>query len=174
MNSSFLVALSLDDKKCVVVGATAEADYRAERLEQAGGRVLRIFPDTFREAELDDCWLCVLADRDDELASRIAQACKARRIFFCALDQPNENTFRHVAVARAGRIQIGISTDGSAPALAKRLREELERIMTEARLAEFAERMARLRERTPSAERAEVLGRAVRQLRFDGKLDTGP
>ena len=173
VDPSFLVALSLTGKKCLLVGDSTEADFRAERLVQAGATLVRVAQARFRESDLDEVWLCVLADRDSELARKIGKACRERRIFHCAVDEPGENGFRHVAVARSGRVQIGISTDGSAPALAKRVREELERVMNDAHLDELVERLAELRERTPSSERSKVLGEAVQRLRFEGKLDPG-
>ena len=82
--------------------------------------------------------------------------------FLLRRDQPDFSNFSHLALARAGDVTLSISTNGRAPALARRLREELERVLGESNLIAFVERLARLRDRTPSVDRRDVLGAAVR------------
>jgi len=186
---TFPVGLHLEKRRCLVVGGGPEAAKRAQNLLNAGAcvSVVSAEPDSaiealaqagvielvrrdFSESDLDEAWLVVQTDTDPELARRIGATCAARRVFFCATDAPEHNGFSHVAIARAGFVKIAVSTDGRAPALARRLREELQRVLDAAGLSELAERLAALRLRTPSAERARVLGDAVRELRFDGEL----
>ncbi len=183
----FPVALALDGRAVLVVGTGAELGGRVAALRDAGARVTVVCtaPDAalealasdgalalvrrgFTDADLDDNWLAVLTDRDAALAARIARAAEARRVFFCAVDEPAHSSFWHMAIARAGAVAVAISTAGTAPALARRLRQELERVFHEAGLAAFAERVSALRERTPSAERRDVLGRALAGLSFKG------
>lgn len=185
----FLVALRLSGRPCLVVGRSSEAALRARRLLEAGATVtviadapcpeLTALAETgaiglerraFDDSDLETPWLVVLAERDESLAERIARACLARRIFFCAVDQPEHNGFDHVAVARAGRVSFGVSTSGSAPGLAAALARELRRVSDEADLGTFSERLASLRETTPSAERKERLAAALDGLRF-GRID---
>jgi siroheme synthase-like protein len=182
------VNLLLDDRKCVVVGGGAEAALRAGNLLEAGARVLlvgdeatpgldalassrlRVERRPFDESDLDDAWLVVQATQDAALARRIGAACEARRIFFCAVDQPETSSYSHLALARAGSLSIAIGTEGRAPALGRRLREELARVLREADAAEEVERLAALRAATPGSERREVLGRAVADVHFTGAL----
>lgn len=186
----FPVGLHLEGRRCLIVGGNDEAADRAERLRAAGACVAVVSPDVgprlealassgevdlvrrqFAESDLDEAWLVVQTKRDPALASRIDAACEARRIFFCATDDPERHGFSHLAIARAGLVQIAVSTGGRAPALARRLREELERVLSASALAAFADRLAALRDETPSAERARVLGEAARAVRFTGSLD---
>jgi siroheme synthase-like protein len=180
--------LLLDDKKCVVVGGGAEAAVRAGNLLEAGAQVLVVGEEetlglealasarlqvarrSFQESDLDDAWLVVQVTQDAELARRVGQWCQARRIFFCALDQPENSTYAHLALARAGSLTVAIGTEGRAPALGRRLREELSRVLNEAGAAEEVERLAALRTATPNAERREALGRAVADVHFTGSL----
>ena len=182
------VNLLLDDRKCVVVGGGAEAALRAGNLLEAGARVLlvgdeatpgldalassrlRVERRPFDESDLDDAWLVVQATQDAALAHRLGVACEARRIFFCAVDQPETSSYSHLALARAGSLSIAIGTEGRAPALGRRLREELARVLREAGAAEEIERLAALRAVTPGSERREVLGRAVADVHFTGAL----
>ena len=180
--------LLLDDRLCVVVGGGTEAALRTGNLLEAGARVLvvgeeptpgleslasprlRIEQRAFRESDLDDAWLVVQTSQDAQLAREVGGACEARRIFFCAVDQPQHSSYAHLALARAGSLTVAIGTEGRAPALGRRLREELARVLSEAGAAEEVERLAELRATTPAAERRDALGRAVADVHFTGEL----
>jgi siroheme synthase-like protein len=182
------LSLILDGRKCVVVGGGAEAATRAGNLLEAGANVLvvgdeatpgmdalqssrlRLERRAFTDSDLDDAWLVVQTTQDAELASRLASSCDQRRIFFCAVDQPKSSSYSHLALARAGSLTLAIGTEGRAPALGRKLREELARLLSEADAAEEVERLAALRDATPSAERREVLTHAVTDVHFTGAL----
>jgi precorrin-2 dehydrogenase/sirohydrochlorin ferrochelatase len=167
---TYPVSLILKDRKCVVVGGGAEAASRASNLREAGANVLVVGEEAFAESDLDDAWLVVQATQDSALAARVAAACQARRIFFCALDQPQNNSYAHLALARAGSLTLAVGTEGRAPALGRRLREELQRVLNEADAAEEVERLATLRETTTPSERRDVLSRAVADVHLTGAL----
>jgi precorrin-2 dehydrogenase / sirohydrochlorin ferrochelatase len=186
----FPVALKLVGRRCLVVGQGSEAAARAAALLDAGATVDVIHPSPGSEVQalqfrterlsierrqwlvgdLQNCWLAVLTDRDPEVASRLAEECEARGLFFCAVDQPKYGSFAHVALARAGALFAAVGSNGRAPALARRLREVLQELFDAAKLGEYVEHVAALREKTPSAERARVLGAAVGGVRIEGKL----
>jgi precorrin-2 dehydrogenase/sirohydrochlorin ferrochelatase len=182
------LSLILDDRKCVVVGGGTEAAARAGNLLEAGANVLvvgeeptpgmdalqserlRIEHRGFEDRDLDEAWLVVQVTQDAALASRVGTLCSERRIFFCALDQPKYNSFAHLALARAGSLTLAIGTEGRAPALGRRLREELARVLAESDAADEVERLATLREATPPHERRDVLSRAVADVHLTGTL----
>lgn len=182
------VNLLLVDRKCVVVGGGAEAALRAGNLLEAGARVLVVGPEptpglaplvserltleprAFAEADLEGAWLVVQVTQDPALARRVGDACHERRIFFCAVDQPETASYSHLALVRAGSLTLAVGTEGRAPALGRRLREELSRLLSEAGAADEVERIAALRVATPSAERREILSRAVADVHFTGAL----
>lgn len=188
MPRGYPLNLLLDDRKCLVVGGGAEAAARAGNLLEAGAHVaivgaeqtpglellssprLRLEKRPFQPSDLDDVWLVVQVTPDPALARELGALCQARRIFFCAVDQPMHSSYSHLALARAGSLTLAIGTEGRAPALGRRLREELVRVLAEANAAEEVERLAALREQTPSAERRETLGRAVEAVHFSGGL----
>lgn len=189
MTRSFPLALHLDGRSCLVVGSSRETVRRVRAFSEAGA-VLRLIAERpcselvecarelgvpiltrpWEPADVDGQWLAVLADDDAALAARMAEACAERRVFFCAIDATRFNSFSHLALARAGLVTAAIGTDGQAPALARRLAEELTRLFEAAGLATFAGVLAELRRRTASAERREVLGRAVAGVHVAGKL----
>ncbi|MEO6601972.1 MAG: NAD(P)-dependent oxidoreductase [Polyangiaceae bacterium] len=185
----FPIALLLEGRAVLVVGSTAEATSRTrafldthakpvvvsvspsdQLLEWASSGDIELHVREFVDGDLDGKWLAVLVDENAALATRMAELAEAQRIFFCAVDQPEHNSFAHMAQARAGLLTIAISTAGQAPALGRRLREELERLLAASGMADFVEQLAGLRAQTPSAERRKVLGDAVAGVRFDGVL----
>jgi siroheme synthase-like protein len=193
MARSFPLALKLSGKKCLVVGESPEAACRAAALADAGAdvHVVAASPcpellDLIRErrlthharpyqaADMNGAWLAVLADRELELAALIARDADAARVFFCAVDIPEHGSFAHMAIARSGAVSVAITTEGRAPALGRRLREELQRVMDAAGLERFVEELATLRARTPAASRKSVLTRAVSRVHFDGCLRLEP
>lgn len=182
-----IVALRLEGRDCLVIGSGAEAERRVASLVRAGARVRWIPTDGATpkaappavtitsaaptESDLDAVWLALVTDRDPELAARLFAAAQARRVLFCAVDQPAYCNFAHCALAESGPVSVAISTGGGAPALAARLRTEFERVFQAARLGEFAEALSALRARLPRDRRAADLGRVVRGVRLHGTLE---
>ena len=188
----FPASLRLSGLRCLLVGSGEEAHRRAAALVEAGARVrvasekppaglrkmaadgaLALAMRGFEEQDLEDVWLAVLSDPDPELAATMAAAAAKHRVFFCAVDLPEHSTFFHPAVARSGRVVVAVSTSGAAPALSRRLREELERVLNDAEVGAFVEGLVELRSRTPSVERKAVLGEAVANIRL-GALELSP
>src|SRR5262245_15506530 len=166
---AFPVALKLEGRACLVVGTGDEARARAAALEAAGANVTLAAP-PFSAEKLDGMWLAVLADRDPELARDMARAAEERRIFFCAVDQPEAGSYSHVAITRAGPVFAAFGTQGEAPALARRLRELVGELFSKAELGDFAERLAILRKSVPAERRRDVLNAAVESVRIEGEL----
>ena len=185
----FPIALLLKDRACLVVGSGPEVTSRTQALLQARARptVVSSAPNEtiralsaagrialherdFIDSDLQGKWLAVLVDENALLAARMAQQAEVEHVFFCAIDQPEHNSYSHMAQARAGLLTIAISTAGQAPALGRRLREEIERLLVAAKMSEFVEKLAALRQITPSNERRKVLGEAVSGVHFSGEL----
>jgi siroheme synthase-like protein len=183
------VALMLEGRDCLVIGSADEAASRAQSLVDAGARVwvvgkspgkaldelarrreIVLLRRAFLSRDLADKWLVVIADRDAKLALRVAKAAEARRVHYCAVDHPTRGSFSHMALARSGALVIAISTGGVAPALSRRLREELECLLERSGVERYVSELGVLRERTEPTERRQVLGRAVKGVRLEGSL----
>jgi precorrin-2 dehydrogenase / sirohydrochlorin ferrochelatase len=188
----FPIALLLAGRACLVVGSGAELLIRTRALLDAHAKPsvvsstpsaeiralaqsgqIELHERDFVDADLNEQWLAVLVDENPLLAARMAKLAESARVFFCAVDQPEHNSYAHMAQARAGLLTIAISTAGQAPALGRRLREELERLLVSAKMTAFVDQLAELRARTPSAERRRVLGAAVSGVHFSGELELG-
>jgi len=137
--------VKLRDRLCVVVGggAVAESKIRSLLDSEATVRVvaptvtetiagwtddsrieLRLKP--FAPEDLAESFLVVAATSSSEVNRHVFQESQARGILCNAVDQPDECDFYYPAVVRRGSLQIAISTEGLSPALAQRLRRELE------------------------------------------------
>ncbi len=157
---SFPLFLSLQDRQVLVVGGTDAAARKIELLLSAGARVTLI-ADTvageiaqliaegciswagraFGEEDLADMALVIVACEDEALQARVSQAAQRRSMPVNVVDRPRLSSFTMPAIVDRAPITIAISTGGTAPALARRLRAEIERAMPAAigRMARFAE-----------------------------------
>jgi precorrin-2 dehydrogenase/sirohydrochlorin ferrochelatase len=189
MAPGYPLNLTLEGRKCLVIGSGAEGLLRARNLlevqaevyvvgDEPSAELTELVEQTrltferrrFQKRDLDGAWLVVQTTQDAELAATLGKLCETKRIFFCAVDQPENSSFSHLALARAGALTFAIGTEGRAPALGRKLREELERVLGEANAEAELERLAELREATPPEGRREILSAAVADVHFTGSL----
>lgn len=97
----------------------------------AAGRIQHVARE-YQEPDLDDGWDWVMVATDDgAVNAAVAAAGKKRRIWVNAADDPANCDFILPSVVRKGKITLAASTAGASPALARRLREELDAYLTE-------------------------------------------
>jgi uroporphyrin-III C-methyltransferase / precorrin-2 dehydrogenase / sirohydrochlorin ferrochelatase len=157
---SFPIFLSLHDRPVLVVGGGEAAARKVELLLSAGARV-SLIADTvvgeiaqliadgriswagrsFDDDDLAGMALVIAATDDEALAARISHAAQQRSLPVNIVDRPALSSFIMPAIVDRAPITIAISTGGTAPALARRIRAEIERALPAAigRLARFAE-----------------------------------
>jgi len=157
---SFPLFLTLQERHVLVVGGTESAARKAELLLSAGARVTLI-ADTvvgeiaqmiadgliswagraFDEGDLAGMSLVIVATADEALQARVSHAAQQRSVPVNVVDRPKLSSFIMPAIVDRAPITIAISTGGAAPALARRLRAEIERALPAAigRVARFAE-----------------------------------
>jgi precorrin-2 dehydrogenase/sirohydrochlorin ferrochelatase len=123
MNFRYPIFLDLTGKKCVVLGDHPEIAQKLQALADAGARV-EWKHDGFDLNDLSGCFLVITSLPDN---SEIFRFCEQRNILCNAVDDPEHCRFSFGSVHRQGDLAIAISTNGWAPALAVRLREQLER-----------------------------------------------
>ena len=104
----------------------------AELQEQADAGRIKHVAREYRESDLDDGYEFIMIATDDgAINAEVAAAAKRRRIWVNAADDVKHCDFILPAVVRSGKITLAASTSGSSPALARRLREELEAYLTD-------------------------------------------
>lgn len=171
------LSLAIGGRSVLVVGAGPGADERASRLRQAGAAVRQVAPSEYRTDMCAGLFLVVAQSGNADLDRRIAADAAAAGALRYAHDQPDVSDFAFPAVARRGPLTLAIATDGAAPALARRLREELARALEEAGadLDALVRELEHEREEwAPSPERADRLYRLACRLRLAGRLEIEP
>lgn len=137
--------LKLAGRRCLVVGAGAIAEPKIESLLHAGAQVLVVAPKAgqkasqwasdrqvllkprvFCAADLDGMFLVVAATSSREINDLVFREAGRRGVLCNVVDDPDRCDFYYPAVVRRGQLQIAVSTAGSSPALAQRIRRELE------------------------------------------------
>jgi precorrin-2 dehydrogenase / sirohydrochlorin ferrochelatase len=145
MASLFPIFLKLQDKKCLLVGAGPVAAQKLSGLINAGAEIHVVAPQAvdrvqalaqegrvrwsqreFESSDLDGVVLVVVATGDPETNERIYRKAELRGVLCNAVDEPERCHFYYPAVVQRGDLQIAISTAGHSPALAQRIRKELE------------------------------------------------
>jgi precorrin-2 dehydrogenase / sirohydrochlorin ferrochelatase len=143
--SLFPMFVKLRDRLCVVVGGGPIAESKIPGLLAAEATVRVIAPEvteslaaqaregqiewvgkTFETQDLSGAYLVVAATSAIEVNHEIFREAEARGILCNAVDDPDYCHFYYPSVVRRGALQIAISTEGLSPALAQRLRRELE------------------------------------------------
>ena len=145
MAALFPMFLKLEGRTCVVVGAGNIAAQKLESLLESGAEVRVVAPDAndairelarsarvtwiqaeFQPQHLQNASLVVAATGKPAVNKAVHRAAQERGIFCNSVDEPEHCDFFYPAVVRRGDLQIAISTAGKSPALAQRIRKELE------------------------------------------------
>src|ERR1700730_6269241 len=146
MSSLFPMFLKLEGKRCLVVGAGKVGEPKVGGLIDTGARVhvvaleageaVRNWARTgkitfelraFVPEDLDGTFLAVVATASRVLNETIYREAQRRGILCNVVDVPEYCDFYYPAVVRRGDLQIAVSTTGQSPALAQKLRQQLER-----------------------------------------------
>lgn len=140
----FPVFVKLEGRPVLLVGAGPVGESKVGGLLSAGASVTVVAPNAtstisnwasagrlqwhareFQPADLDGMAL-VIAAVPAAVARLVYQEARARGILCNSVDDPENCDFYYPAVVNRGDLQIAISTAGHSPALAQRLRQELE------------------------------------------------
>ena len=146
--SLFPIFLKLTGRPCVVVGAGRIAASKIDSLCAAEARVTVIAPEAdARIAEMSESgkivwhqrayatgdlagqFLAVAATSDAAVNRAVFAEAEAAGILVNAVDDPPFCDFYFPSVVRRGDLQIAISTAGASPALAQRLRKEIDALL---------------------------------------------
>jgi uroporphyrin-III C-methyltransferase/precorrin-2 dehydrogenase/sirohydrochlorin ferrochelatase len=122
----------------------------------------------FRDEDLDGRWLAVAATGDRAVNAAVFGGAERRRLLVNAVDDLAHSTDIAPAIARAGAVQVAVTTGGKSPALAKRLRD---RIQSEV-LSEGVARLAALLGAWRPAVKDALGGYTKRQAFWEGVLDS--
>src|SRR5260221_14302754 len=143
--SLFPIFVKLQGRLVVLVGAGEIAVQKMEGLLVAGARLRVIAPEVnaafaelirdgkiqwiprkFASGDLAGATLAIAATSAAGVNAAVYREAEARGILCNAVDDIENCHFYYGAVVQRGDLQIAISTNGKSPALAQRLRKELE------------------------------------------------
>jgi precorrin-2 dehydrogenase/sirohydrochlorin ferrochelatase len=74
--------------------------------------------------------LLAVATSDHEINAKLAKTAKAQGFMVYVADNPAMSDFIMPAISKIGEVRITVSTGGKSPAMAKTLRERIERLIT--------------------------------------------
>jgi precorrin-2 dehydrogenase / sirohydrochlorin ferrochelatase len=152
----YIACLRLVGRRCVVVGGGAVGLEKVDGLLACGGQVTLIAPDAepalqeyAREGsivwerrpyagagDLEGVFIAIAATDDTDVNIAVYDDAERRAMLVNVVDVPPLCNFILPAIVRTGPLAIAISTAGASPALAKRMKREIE--------GQFGEPYARL------------------------------
>src|SRR5690348_6483036 len=140
------IFVKLRDRLVLVVGGGPIAEGKIEALFAAEARVRVVAPEVtpaiaqwsthgrvewyakpFAPADLDGAYLVIAATSAPGVNEAVFREADARRLLCNAVDDMEHCHFYYGSVVQRGDLQIAISTNGKSPALAQRLRVQLEK-----------------------------------------------
>lgn len=146
--SLFPIFLKLTGRPCVVIGAGNLAESKVESLLAANGKVTVIAPQgnarivaladggeiawhqrEYAQGDIAGHFLAIAATNNPAVNRAVFAEAEASGILINAVDDPPFCDFYFPSVVRRGDLQIAISTAGASPALAQRLRKEINAIL---------------------------------------------
>ncbi|MBI2872805.1 MAG: bifunctional precorrin-2 dehydrogenase/sirohydrochlorin ferrochelatase [Chloroflexi bacterium] len=145
MPAYYPVYLNLQGHLCVVVGGGAVAEGKIGHLLDCGARVRVVAPEVtaavadwsaqgkvewvqrrYQVGDLAGAFLAIAGTDDTSVNKDVAWEAGRLNVLLNVVDVPSLCTFIAPAVVRWGPVTVAISTSGASPALARRLREEMQ------------------------------------------------
>jgi siroheme synthase-like protein len=143
--SLFPIFVKLAGRRCLLVGAGEVALQKIPSLLQAEAQLRIVAPRVrpeiaalavdgkielhkreFAASDLDHTFLVVAATDDPAVNAHVYEGAVARNILCNSVDDPPHCDFYFGSIVTRGDLQIAISTAGESPALAQRLRREID------------------------------------------------
>jgi precorrin-2 dehydrogenase/sirohydrochlorin ferrochelatase len=139
------IFLDLKDQNVLVVGGGKVAERKILNLLRYGCRIHVVSPDLTSQLEklvtekkiqhipeqslnqaMNKAFIVIAATDDPAVNGQIASRAKDKGLLVNAVDQPRDCNFIMPSIVKSGGLQIAISTGGKSPALAKKIRKELQ------------------------------------------------
>lgn len=147
MTEYYPLFLKVKDKLCLVIGGGKVAERKVLSLLKAGAKVKVISPELtpklkelfekgeilwekrfYERGDLKGAFLVIAATNDPFVQKEVFREAEEENIPCNVVDKPEYCTFIVPSTVKRGDLVIAISTSGASPALARRLRENLEEI----------------------------------------------
>ena len=178
MAKYYPILLNIQDKKCLVVGGGNVAWRKVCSLKDAGARVTVVSPEfcpemeketgierilkKYEEGFLNEVLVVVASTDDEEVNKKVYYDAVKRGILVNVVDRPEFCSFIVPATINRGDLSISISTGGASPALARNIRESLEKQFGD-EYGEFAKLLSETRRKILSEISNESIRRDILQ-----------
>jgi siroheme synthase-like protein len=183
------IYLDIENRNVVIIGGGNVCARKAETMMKYGARVtvmspefteeieqwaregcLRIERKTYDPGDLDGANIVIASTDNSAVNEQIAADCRARKIPVNVVDVTPLCEFIVPAIIESGSIQIAVSTGGKSPAVARTLKEDLQRLIG----PEYAEANDVLGSLRDGAKAAASLPTDIDRKRFfDGIIAAG-
>ena len=178
MAKYYPILLNIQDKKCLVVGGGNVAWRKVCSLKEAGARVTVVSPEfcpemgketgieriqqKYEEGFLNEVLVVIASTDDEEVNKKVYYDAVKRGILVNVVDRPEFCSFIVPATISRGDLSISISTGGASPALARNIRESLEKQFGD-EYGEFAKLLSETRRKILSEISNESIRRDILQ-----------
>ena len=178
MAKYYPILLNIQDKKCLVVGGGNVAWRKVCSLKDAGARVTVVSPEfcpemeketgieriqqKYEEGFLNEVLVVIASTDDEEVNKKVYYDAVKRGILVNVVDRPEFCSFIVPATISRGDLSISISTGGASPALARNIRESLEKQFGD-EYGEFAKLLSETRRKILSEISNESIRRDILQ-----------
>jgi precorrin-2 dehydrogenase/sirohydrochlorin ferrochelatase len=144
--ASYPLVVDLAGRACVVIGGGAIAERKVVGLLDAGADITVVSPALndglaalarqgriahvrrrYRRGDLAGHVLAFVATGDPRVAAAVVREGRRRGVWVNAADDPAHCDFFLPSVVRRGRLLVAVATAGASPALARAVRERIER-----------------------------------------------
>ena len=179
--------LDIEDRDVIIIGGGVVCERKAETMMKYGARVTVVAPHftdaiqqwarsgaiqirkkSYDSGDLDGASIVIASTDDEAVNTQIAADCRKRKIPVNVVDVTHLCAFIVPAIVEQGSIQLAVSTGGKSPALARTLKEDLQKFVG----PEYAEINDLLGTLRPSAKK--VLPTDTDRKRFfDGIIASG-
>ena len=142
------IYLDIEDHAVLIIGGGEVCARKAETMLKYGAKVTVIAPElhediekyaaagllqtrrkTYEEADLEGASVVIASTDDQCINGRIARDARRRRIPVNVVDVTHLCEFIVPAIVEKGSIQLAVSTGGKSPALARTLKEDLQKLV---------------------------------------------
>jgi siroheme synthase-like protein len=140
------IYIDIEDRSVLIVGGGTVCARKAETMMRYGARVTIVSPEItdeiaaweqagvlavqrkmYAESDLEGASMVIASTDDQCVNARVARDCRRRRIPVNVVDVTHLCEFIVPAIIEKGSVQIAVSTGGKSPAIARTLREDLQR-----------------------------------------------
>lgn len=144
--------LNLKGKRCFVIGGGKVAERKIKTLLSSGADLavispsltsnikrlikrqkIRFIENRFKSPNLKNAFLVIGATNDKKTNREVFEYCRKNNILVNIVDSPKISDFISPAILKRKDLIVAISTSGLNPALAKRVRQDLEKFFKKRR-----------------------------------------